>query len=80
MSKWSYTVQFGESRTIRMIVADGPTQIAVLTEGTDDDARLIAAAPELLAALEEALATGLKTTIATIERLASVAAKAKGTA
>jgi hypothetical protein len=48
---WESTIVHGESRSIKCVMADGPTQVCVLTEGTMEDARLIAAAPELLAAL-----------------------------
>jgi hypothetical protein len=52
---WESTIVHGESRSIKCVMADGPTQVCVLTEGTMEDARLIAAAPELLAACKSVL-------------------------
>lgn len=49
---WAATVMHGESRSIIAVMADGPTQVATMREGSFADARIIAAAPDLLAALE----------------------------
>ncbi len=42
----------GEGRSIPVVMADGTDQVAIIADGTWDDARLFAAAPDLLAALE----------------------------
>ena len=48
---WKATTVHGDSRSLMLVMAEGPTQIASVTEGTHADASLIAAAPEMAEAL-----------------------------
>jgi hypothetical protein len=50
---YKFTVIHGESGSHGLIMADGPIQVAKLVEGTPADGLIMAAAPELLAVLEE---------------------------
>lgn len=53
---WKAVTTHGELRSVLAVMADGPTQVAVATEGTWDDIRLMAAAPDMLACLDELVA------------------------
>jgi len=55
-ARWRVDVWHGESRSIIAVVTEGATQLAVMREGGFAEARLMAAAPELLAALEAIVA------------------------
>lgn len=48
---WKAVPFHGEGRSILAVMANGPTQVAVMTEGDADDARLMAVAPEAVHAL-----------------------------
>ena len=50
---WKAVTTHGEGRSIIAVMAEGPTQLCVMTEGTFEQAKLMAAAPEVMAALKE---------------------------
>jgi hypothetical protein len=52
---WKSTTVHGEGTSLLLVMAEGPTQIARVTGGSFNDARIMAAAPDLLFACQKAL-------------------------
>jgi hypothetical protein len=47
---WKATTVHGEGASLLLVMADGPTQLAKMVAGNHHDARMMAAAPDLLEA------------------------------